>query len=692
MATLSDSIRVYDNFSLSLIEARQNMKGAMTDAQKLNQILWSGFDNLDSVMNKAFTKIGDRAERLVQVVENMNEKLEAGAKKSGGMLDKIKEKASLVFNLDNAKQLGKITVEQTMEQQKRKDMFITRTGNEDLGTAMFKRFKGEALALGADVNEYLSSSLTFMSVTKDADQITRLNKIANKLATFDPDNQGLKANGMAVKQALSGDNNSLALLAQRFGMSQKQVDELKLDEIAEKGDYNGFIASLEKLLEQNNMGDPAYKKMLDSPVEQVSTLKNNINNAFAESGQSAFFTALLPVVRMLNKAFENNEFQPFIDALSQGLGWVAQNAYGVLKIVADIFGFISANWPTLGPIIWGIVGAIAAWAVISKIQAFAQVIQAVATGVVTFGIILQTIATHGLAGAWKILNTAMKANIFILIASLIVGLIVWLVELWQTNDDFVAAVVGGWNVIMDLFDKVKIFHAEVIVGILSMFISYGAQIKQFIQDIYNSCVDVINELIDEANKIPGVRIDFRLQPTNFADDAADLAKKAKEKGAALVENMKTEAARKSEERAENLKKMMADRKANRNPPNNLAGDKADMDKYLNMANPQDSPFDTTKTMGAANTPKSIVPTNIPRVDEVGTIGQINDTVEVASEDLEVMRDLAEIQSIQNFVTLTPTVQVTTGDIHQPTDANEMIRRIEEVMSREIANSAQGVYA
>ncbi|SDJ92718.1 hypothetical protein SAMN05421868_1591, partial [Paenibacillus naphthalenovorans] len=83
--------------------------------------------------------------------------------------------------------------------------------------------------------------------------------------------------------------------------------------------------------------------------------------------------------------------------------------------------------------------------------------------------------------------------------------------------------------------------------------------------------------------------------------------------------------------------------------------------------------------------------DIANVDRVGSVGKIDDTVDISSEDLKVMRDLAEMKSIQNFVTLTPTVQVTTGPISREVDVDEVIRRIENVMDQEIESSAQGIY-
>ena len=83
---------------------------------------------------------------------------------------------------------------------------------------------------------------------------------------------------------------------------------------------------------------------------------------------------------------------------------------------------------------------------------------------------------------------------------------------------------------------------------------------------------------------------------------------------------------------------------------------------------------------------------ISTVHEVSKVGSINDAVDVSSEDLKTMRELAELNSIQNFVTLTPTVQVQTGDITSEVDVNEMLRKIEQSMANEISSSAQGVYA
>ncbi|MNU03066.1 hypothetical protein D3C72_2469700 [compost metagenome] len=56
-----------------------------------------------------------------------------------------------------------------------------------------------------------------------------------------------------------------------------------------------------------------------------------------------------------------------------------------------------------------------------------------------------------------------------------------------------------------------------------------------------------------------------------------------------------------------------------------------------------------------------------------------------------MRDLAEMKTIQNFVTLTPNVTVTTGPVMETVDTEEMVRRIVEGIDQEVTASAKGAY-
>ncbi|MDT2294868.1 hypothetical protein P7H15_21545 [Paenibacillus larvae] len=91
---------------------------------------------------------------------------------------------------------------------------------------------------------------------------------------------------------------------------------------------------------------------------------------------------------------------------------------------------------------------------------------------------------------------------------------------------------------------------------------------------------------------------------------------------------------------------------------------------------------------APKQPKVKMPKSLKKVDKVG---KIEDQVDISSEDLKVMRELAEMKSIQNFVTLTPTVNVKTGDIREGYTLDEIIDRLTDKLQSDIVASAQGVY-
>lgn len=83
--------------------------------------------------------------------------------------------------------------------------------------------------------------------------------------------------------------------------------------------------------------------------------------------------------------------------------------------------------------------------------------------------------------------------------------------------------------------------------------------------------------------------------------------------------------------------------------------------------------------------------DINQVGKVNEVGKINQEVDISDEEIRMMRDLAEMRAIQNFVTLTPTVQVTTGPISKNVDVEEVVRQITTSMETEIGSSTQGLY-
>ena len=90
----------------------------------------------------------------------------------------------------------------------------------------------------------------------------------------------------------------------------------------------------------------------------------------------------------------------------------------------------------------------------------------------------------------------------------------------------------------------------------------------------------------------------------------------------------------------------------------------------------------------------IVPPSNFNVDKVGEVDKINDTVDIASEDLKYWREIAEQDAINKFITntLVPQTQITfSGDIKETVDIEKMADIIAEKMQTAVLMSAQGLH-
>ena len=83
--------------------------------------------------------------------------------------------------------------------------------------------------------------------------------------------------------------------------------------------------------------------------------------------------------------------------------------------------------------------------------------------------------------------------------------------------------------------------------------------------------------------------------------------------------------------------------------------------------------------------------DIGNVDHVGSVGSVDEDVNIAEEDLKFLRDVAEMRYTQNLVTLTPQVVLSDVKISEKVDVDEVVSQIERNLEDEFAAAAEGVY-
>ena len=266
----------------------------------------------------------------------------------------------------------------------------------------------------------------------------------------------------------------------------------------------------------------------------------------------------------------------------------------------------------------------------------------------------------------------------IALIAVIVGLIIWIKNLWEKNDQFAAGLLRAWNGILNFFDQVPIFFAKVGIGVVTAFFSMKTKALEIVQALVNGVIEGINWMIGVLNKIPGVSISA-IETVDFASKAKLQEEAVRQAGEKVIAEMEANAAAKAAAREAKVQEMLRERAEKR------AADAAEQEakKAANTAG-KDYEQKLASFQGKD--------TNIDEIGKVGEVGKINDEVDISEEDIKLLRDIAEQKFVQNFVTLTPQVTLTDIKISEKVDLDEVTAAIERKLEDEFVTAAEGVYS
>ncbi|MCT1401494.1 hypothetical protein M4D81_20970 [Paenibacillus sp. p3-SID867] len=602
-------------------------------------------------LENSFQQTVDQIAEAAAEQEQLNERIEQGEKKASKLGNTFKLLKSAYKAADF---VAKMTIIPAAKEQVTEDFFKVKTGDAEVGSAIFENVKQNALKTGLDVNDSLNNALTFMSMTKNSDQIAQLNGFADRMSTLSTDGKSSKDATGAIMSALRGDTSSLA---KDFNIPDSQIKSFNAEIISSKGNFTAFLSSMDKLLQKSGMTQEAMDAMLDSPVNKWQQLMGSVNNSFVQMGGGAL-AAIMPILDMLNAAFENGTFQPFIDAISIGLTVIAEGFLWVAQMIPPAWEFIKATIAGVGNTIWNLVTIFMG---LLPVIALAGVFFAMLNAGMIMGRIsayafaaaqsVMATITNIAAGAMRIFNMVIKANPLMLLISLIIAAM---------------AAFGAWKVVT--------------LGLKQIFSNVFGFIVDLAQNTVNTVISVINGIIKGVNAVAGffgkvlgvdtkqiAEIEYKADFTNF-----------KETGQKGIEDFSMDTFK---------DKFMPDKNLGKNNEDLLKQYNTGKTGY-DVALPKTTPTPSMPAMPAM--PTAPIPV-APAGGSIDSIGKVDNSVDVASEDLKVMRDLAEVNAISNMITLTPTVQMTTGDINSGADLDTIMSRINRTLEEQFVSSAEGVY-
>lgn len=526
----------------------------------------------------------------------------------------------------------------------------------------YEAFSGAVMALGMTAKEAFSSN----------DELIGFSELAQQSFQASGASPAVQQSGMdqlakAMSQGELG-NADLLMLMKDAPMIAEAVTKFT----------NKSQDELKKMAAQGELTSELLIAAMFASADEINNQFNDMPQTFtgaAHQIRNTALQALAPILAAVNQLLNSPQGTALVNGIINTISVAGMMIEGLIASISLIGGAFQQIWSIAEPILAGIVGAFAFWA-LSQIPMLVNNLSLVIVKLWLMLVPILQSAIAWLAATWPIL----------LIGALI-GFVIYSLYKWSDAATAVIGFIGGiFGVLFGfLFNRFATF-ANVILSVAEFFANVFRDPAYAIQKLFlDLTIHVLEQFNNLArgieniiNKIPGLNVDM----TSGLSSVLNKLEEARDNLSSKTDVVKLMRF----EQIDYGEAFQMGQAIGQKTGSVLAGGvhtAVDAAKGL-FASP-DFGSSPSGRNGDSNA-------SIDKINKVIEVGKISDTVNISSEDLKMMRELAEMKNIQNFVSLTPSVQVTTGPIQNGYDVDTIVARIETVLTEQITSSAQGVYA
>ena len=723
MATIATSIEIYDRVSKPITRMISAL-GDMCDAyESVERSMDGGFDTAS--IERARRKIEETALEVVQLgadIENnenkqnqFNQSVSRGSSAMDGLLGKV---AGLVAGYASLQGVGKLVnmSDEFVQSRSRLDMMNDGLQTTDELVDMvyqsaqnargsFSDMASVVARLGNNAKDAFSSSAEIVDF---ANLVQKQFVIAGAGAS-EASNAMLQLSQALASGTLRGDELN-SIFEQAPNLIQTVADYLnvpigKIREMASEGQITGDIV----------------KNAMFAAADEINAKFNSMPKTWGQIWtmmQNGAMNALQPVLMKINELLNSERFMNFAAGVVNAFGTVAVILLDILDLAGAIVQYFTENWSQIAPIIMGIVTALGLYYlamglvnVINGISAFMEGVKAAALMMSTGATFAATAAQHGF-------NAALFACPLTWIILLV---ILFIVELYRLCDTFAKAsnsansafgvIAGGIWWIGNLFKNVGLWIANVCLGIANVWNALNdnirtafhnaiCSVKSWWYDLMSTAIGVIESICAALNKLPFVDFDYSgitAAADAYAAKSAEAAGNKEEYtsiGDAWREGYNTHdvfedgwgkeafarGAKVGDGVTEDFSSMID------NVMGAFNGDATDIGNFDFGDFDSYDPYSGGGSYDAGNIPSNIAET-------AGNTGSMADSMEITSEDLKYLRDIAEKEAVNRFTTAEIKVEmVNNNSIGSEMDLDGIVDYLANGVNEAMERAAEGVYA
>lgn len=522
--------------------------------------------------------------------------------------------------------------------------------------------------------------------------------------------------------------NAELQLSQALGSGVLRGDELNSifeqapNLIQSIADYMGVpIGKIREMASEGKLSSDIVKNAIFASQDDINAKFDAMPKTWEQNLTSFKNTAIMafqPVLQQINDLANNEGFQTFVTNAANALGIVAGVVLDIFSTIGSVAGFVSDNWGVIAPVIGAVV---AAWVAYNGVLAAYNTIQAVsntlagisaARSAIKTGVSLgEAAATATAAGAQSGLNAALLACPLTWIILLIIALIAVVIavanhiaKMGGTATTAFGVICGGVNVVLQFFKNLGLSIANIALGIGNAISALGSNVvtafhnaicsvQSFWYNLLSTVLSVIDGICSALNKLPFVDFDYSgisQAADDYAAKSAEASSNKKEyksigdafdKGNSTFDTFQkgwvsdayASGAKWGDGVSEKLKKSIAG-KATKLP---------DTSKYTKSLN------NTTKSTAASDAAQQTAQNTGKTADSANKIAK---SVDITSEDLKYLRDIAERDVVNRYTTASINIKQTNhNNVKNKLDLDRVTEHLRATVEEQMTAAARGVY-
>lgn len=713
------------------MEIQDRMTPAFRHMSSSLNIVISSFERMSMVSNNAVLSQGLRSARTelgqVDIIlndiesstiaatnqqRNFNNAIRGGHSAADGLINKIKGYGAAYLGLSGARKAMEATDMNTNN--KARLGMITESLEEQI--ALQKQVYNAAQRSRSSYNDTSASVAKLGLLAGDAfgsnDETVRFAELMNK---------SFKVSGASIQEQTAG----MYQLTQAMAAGKLQGDEFRsimenapmlASAIAEFTDRSK--GELKDMSREGTITSDIIKNALFSAGDEIEARFATMPKTFADIWVGIKNTAMVQfseVFQGLNNAINSDVGATVINNISNSMFNLAQMVMYIGSVAGSVGSFFVENWNLISPAIGGVTGAlliykgaVLAGAVATGVASFANSVHAISTyasckalaaselaglGVVTARTAERMATAQATAAQWGFNASLLSCPILwviMIIGAIIVALGSWYVK----NNGLKVSVLQLWNTIATAWDNIKLSTMKLVNGVIESWNEMKLRIGGFvngilnylgeldikglttIQNFANGAIDIINDLIRAANKIPGVAIETFNHVTWGVDFAINEEAKRKARDANFAEDM---------QKAEDDKiihEMNYQASLRSNEAEKQARErgisKAEQEKNEAFNNSMETQISTAQTPNYSQ-------------QTADNTARMADSMEMADEDLKYLRDMAEREIINRFTTAEIKVDMTNyNEIKENRDIDGIMSYFKNALDESMNTMAEGV--